>query len=157
MSLETKQCKGCFKDKEITSFPIRKDRKSLVRRSYCLFCANEIQKARHAAHRKNQPFKFRATKAKARSKTLNVPFNLTPEYLESIWTGFCPILNTEIYLHEKTKDDDCIAELDRYVPEHGYIKGNVSFLSRRANRLKSDMTIKEVAQILKWMEQNERK
>lgn len=40
-------------------------------------------------------------------------------------------------------------------PARGYIKGNVAFLSRRANRLKNNTTISELKQLLDWMEKHE--
>lgn len=48
---------------------------------------------------------------------------------------------------------ECKAELDRLVPSKGYVKGNVRWISRRANRIKSDATIDELKKILKYMEE----
>jgi hypothetical protein len=80
---------------------------------------------------------------------------LDAEYLESIWTGLCPVLQVPIYLHERDRSDEFTAELDRFVPNKGYTKGNVHFLSRKANRLKNNVTTKELEQLINWMKQYE--
>lgn len=51
------------------------------------------------------------------------------------------------------KDCKKKAELDRLVPSKGYVKGNVRWISRRANRIKSDATIDELKKILKYVEE----
>jgi len=53
----------------------------------------------------------------------------------------CPITKKPFNL--KGLQDDS-AELDRRDPSKGYIKGNVVFISRRMNRLKSDATADEL-------------
>lgn len=147
-------CRGCEEDKLENDFPIRKDR-SNRRRPYCHECQNKIQRVRYEVHRKISPFKLRFTRVKTRAKSLNLDFDLTPEYLESIWTGFCPITKEKIYLFERERSDESVAELDRFVPSKGYIKGNVHFLSRRMNRLKNNVTSKELEKLLIWMKENE--
>ena len=85
---------------------------------------------------------------------MRVPFDLTAEYLASIWTGVCPVFGVAIYLGTDRADERA-AELDRFTPELGYVEGNVAFLSRRANRLKNNTTTLELKQLLKWMEDYE--
>lgn len=67
----------------------------------------------------------------------------------------CPVFGIEISITEKDRSDEFAAELDRFVPALGYVKGNVMFLSRRANRLKNNVTTKELKQLIKWMEDYE--
>ena len=124
-------------------------------RPYCKQCARDGQRARYVAHKRNSPFKAKATRARSRSQFLRVPFDLTPEYLESIWTGVCPVLGIPISITEKDRSDEFAAELDRFVPALGYVQGNVTFLSRRANRLKNNVTTKELKQLIEWMEKYE--
>lgn len=107
-------------------------------------------------HREQSPFKHRATRAKSRASNLKVPYNLTPEYLESIWTGICPVLQVPISLLEQ-RNNEFAAELDRFIPEKGYVQGNVHFLSRRANRLKNNVSTKELQQLIDWMKKYENK
>ena len=41
--------------------------------------------------------------------------------------------------------------LDRFIPEDGYIKGNVVWISGKANSMKSDASIEEVRLLYEWM------
>ena len=148
------ECKCCLRVLPLSSFPVRNDRSGLLR-PYCKQCARDGNKARYISHKRNMPFKLKATRAKSRSQSLSVPFGLTPEYLEGIWTGKCPVLGVEIYLVEKDRSDEFAAELDRFIPALGYVEGNVTFLSRRANRLKNNVTSVELKQLINWMEKYE--
>ena len=148
------ECRYCLVDKPQDAFPFRNDRSQRYR-PYCTLCANDITRARYNVHKKTQPFKLKATRAKSRSQYLNVPYDLDAEYLESIWTGKCPVLGVDIYLHEVDRSDEYAAELDRFIPSLGYVKGNVHFMSRRMNRLKNNVSTKELKQLITWMEKHE--
>jgi hypothetical protein len=97
----------------------------------------------------------KCTRARSRAQQLKVPFDLTPEYLESIWTGICPALGVAISFTEIDRLDEFAAELDRFIPGLGYVQGNVTFLSRRANRLKNSASIADLDGILTWMKNYE--
>ncbi len=142
-------CKGCQKDLAESEFPIRKDRSNRLR-PYCHECTRNIRIARYRYHKLTEPFKNKCTRIKARAIAANVPFDLTPEYLESIWTGTCPVLNIPIEMDVGVEKEHS-AELDRFFPSLGYVKGNVTFLSRRINRIKGDATLEELEKLIKWM------
>lgn len=89
-------------------------------------------------------------KLKAKSKKFGLPFNLTKEDL--IPPEFCPILNIKLNLDRK--DSDLTPSADRLIPELGYVKGNVRMISMRANRIKSDASLKEIEQIFNYMKLN---
>jgi hypothetical protein len=144
-------CKGCGQDKLEDAFVLRNDR-SGRRRPYCNECRNNVERARYENHRRLQPFKLRCSRARARAKFLKVPFDLTPAYLESIWTGQCPVLKCTIHWSTDRKNEYA-AELDRHVPSLGYVKGNVTFLARKANRLKNNSSVEELTSLLEWMKQ----
>jgi len=42
--------------------------------------------------------------------------------------------------------------IDRLIPELGYVKGNVTWMSRRANQLKNNGSLRELRKIVEWME-----
>jgi hypothetical protein len=142
-------CQSCNEEKEIIEFPVRKDN-SFRHRPYCKSCCNNIQRARYAHHKKNNPFLHRYTRVKNRCLGRGIPFNITPEYLEKIWTGVCPVLGIELNL-VTDRIDEHAAELDRFNPELGYVKGNVHWLSRKANRLKNNSTVEILEKLLEWM------
>lgn len=149
-----KLCKSCGIEKDEVDFPVRNDRSGRLR-PYCKACANDVQRARYLSHKKESPFIHKCTRARTRANSLKVPFDLTPEYLESIWTGICPALGVDISFTEKDRTDEFAAELDRFIPELGYTKGNVTFLSRKANRLKNSASISDLEGILNWMKNYE--
>lgn len=82
-----------------------------------------------------------------------IEYNLTPEYLESIWTGICPIFNIPIEKASQGQGPHLhSAHLDRLNPNKGYVIGNVSWISGRANRIKYNATVEELRAIADWME-----
>ena len=145
-------CRGCYKDKQENEFDYRKDTKKL--RPYCKLCSRNISRARYANHKRSSYFLHKSTRARSRSQSLKVPFDLDAEYLESIWTDTCPILGVPIS-RDLPRGNPNAAELDRFIPEKGYVKGNVHFMSRRANRVKQDFSLLEMRQLIKWMEEQE--
>ena len=85
--------------------------------------------------------------ARARAKRDKVPFDLVLEDLVAIATDECPIFHTKFVwgasLLGKGRTRPDSPTLDRILPELGYVKGNVAFLSYRANRIKDNGTMQE--------------
>jgi hypothetical protein len=103
----------------------------------------------------NETFNSAATRAKKN----NLPFNLTKEYLKSIRTDNCPIFNTPLTWHrigKGKKNNNNAPSLDRIIPEYGYIIGNVVYISKLANQIKSSATEVELYAVADWLH-NERK
>lgn len=150
MGSDKSVCQCCNLELDLNEFPVRKDR-SGRRRPYCKKCVNNENRSRYLYYKKSNPFKLKTNRMKIKSKRDKVPFDLTPEYLESIWTGVCPVSGIKISLTTDKRSENT-AELDRFVPEKGYVQGNVNFLSRRINRIKSDITLEEVKKLSQWME-----
>jgi len=90
-------------------------------------------------------FSGRIVQIRARSKRKNLEFNLTEEYLESIYPteGMCPLLNIALDWDSPPYHDNT-PSLDRIDNSKGYIKGNVHWVSWRANRLMSNMQPDEI-------------
>lgn len=101
---------------------------------------------------KQDPFKSLIRCKKCESKKKEIPFNLDAEYLRSIWTGVCPIFKISIEIGIEGCGSHKSAHLDRLIPELGYIKGNVNYISGRANRIKYDASLMELKQIANWLE-----
>jgi len=88
------------------------------------------------------------TKARARSRKLSIPCTIKKE--DIVITEICPVLGIKIQVSDG-RQSDFSPTLDRLIPEIGYTPGNVAVISHRANRIKSDATIKEIEMLLKWM------
>jgi len=104
--------------------------------------------------RKRNPFRFKCSSKKMECKKRGIQFDLTPEYLESIWSGTCPILGVSLDIHSH-KNDPHAPQLDRMDPVGGYVCGNVVWLSKRANNVKSNATVEELEAVTRWIKENE--
>jgi hypothetical protein len=48
--------------------------------------------------------------------------------------------------------NDNSPSLDRKTPELGYVRGNVAFISTKANRIKSNATTEEIFAVAKYLQ-----
>lgn len=89
---------------------------------------------------------------KCRTNKGDIPFNLDADYLMSIATEECPIFNTPFVWGRKGEGvTDESPSLDRVIPELGYVKGNVVFISNIANRIKNNATEDQLYAIADWL------
>lgn len=88
---------------------------------------------------------------RARAKKEGYPFNLDFEYLKTLpRPEFCPVLGIPI-------DNSTIEHklsLDKLHPEKGYTKGNVFFISMKANRMKQDSSLQQLELLVKYIKDN---
>ena len=112
-----------------------------------------------------QKIQYRATKhgfltkalqsAKMRARNKKLEFNLDYDYLVSIATENCPVFKVPLLYLGTTKGsgnaEKSTASLDRVIPELGYVKGNVVFISNWANTIKSNATEKELYLVADWL------
>lgn len=144
--MNTKICKTCGKSKYVTAF--YKNRKGL--HSLCKPCYIDRNKKYQETYRANNRFAIRARSCKARSEEKGLAFDLTEDYLMSVWTGTCPVFNTLLKI-EALRGEAYHAQLDRVVPSLGYVQGNVVWLSERANRIKDDATVEDLERLVEWL------
>jgi len=78
---------------------------------------------------------------KKRSIDNNLPFNITIE--DIVIPDFCPILGIPIKRSDKYQSNNS-PSIDKFIPELGYVKGNVWIVSAKANRLKSNLNKEEL-------------
>lgn len=84
-------------------------------------------------------------RVKHRAKKNGIPFDLELEDIKI--PEVCPVFGTPFeYGH-----NDLTASIDRIDPAKGYIKGNISIMSNKANRMKSDATLEEVGALYEYM------
>ena len=90
---------------------------------------------------------------KRRALDKGLPYDLNLDYLESIATDFCPIFKTPFIwgLYKAGTTHKGTATVDRIVPELGYVKGNVIFISHQANTIKSNATENELYAVADWL------
>jgi hypothetical protein len=85
--------------------------------------------------------------ARARSRQYGVEFSITEE--DIVIPEFCPILETRL-----TKGNGYLPNamsLDRVDNDKGYIPGNVRVISRKANLMKSSLTINILEKLIKYI------
>ena len=118
-------------------------------RYWCKECIRE--------YRMNRPFYSVLKNAEKRAKDRDLPFSITEEYLESIWTGVCPVFQIRMDLpsSKAMNERSHKPSLDRLVPDKGYVPGNVIWISLRANQMKNDGTSEELFRVAEWLQQTE--
>ena len=92
-------------------------------------------------------FKYRLRGLKNRAKSGGKEFNLDVEYLRTIYPedGKCPALGIKFELGKR----DTTPSLDRIDNSRGYVKGNVQWVSVKANCIMYNATPKEVMKVAK--------
>ena len=117
---------------------------------YCKPCSNKSSMVYQALKDEAQPFYRKVIRKKTQCKREGLDFDLTEDHLESIWTGVCPILEVPLDIRA-SRSESYAPHIDRIDPSKGYVKGNVQWLSARANRLKNNMTRDELERLYKWL------
>lgn len=92
--------------------------------------------------------------AKGRAKRGDYPFDLSLDYLVSIYPedSICPILGIQMVWNNMESPRSTSPSLDRIHPALGYVEGNVVWISHRANRIKSDATLDELRRMVDFYE-----
>ncbi len=109
----------------------------------CPKCSN----ARSKQSKERRPHAYLWSKAKYRAAQLGVEFKL--EQVDIVIPAVCPVLGIPLE-HGEGKATANSPTLDRRDSTRGYVRGNVSVISWRANRLKSDATSAELKALAKF-------
>jgi len=114
----------------------------------CRQCSRSAAKRRRQENPKFNAPRVALASVRKRCKEKGIDYDLDLEFIRSIIPNRCPILGIEL-----TYDDhiDKSPSIDRLDPNKGYVKGNVSIISNRANRLKNNGTAEEHKLIYEWM------
>ena len=111
--------------------------------------------AQKKAYREANKEKSMLKNARKRAKKNNIPFNITEDYLKSIYPSdmICPVLGFEMSVGvDENGWTDTSPSLDRIIPEKGYVQGNVVIVSMRANSIKRDATPEEIRKVADFYE-----
>lgn len=102
-------------------------------------------------HYHNERIKTIFMKRRIFAKKNKILFNISKEYLKSIFPKdfLCPILNIKMEWTGK-KNGFNNPSLDRIYPKKGYVEGNVTWISYRANTIKNDASVDELEKILNY-------
>ena len=104
----------------------------------------ETSKRRYSADRRLSLYEG----AKRRAKLEGLSFTITIN--DIIIPEVCPVLGIPIQTGLPANSPN-LPSLDKFIPELGYVPGNITVLSLRANSIKKDASIQEVEALLKWM------
>lgn len=140
-----KTCAKCKKTFPLALFAKNKQSKDGLQ-TRCKSCWS----LKMSADYKDKWFVYQARLKKSECKKKGLPFDLTSDYLKSIWTDNCPVFERPFVRFDKT--EDMSPALDRIIPSLGYVKGNVVYISARANRIKYDASVDELRQVLLFVE-----
>jgi hypothetical protein len=96
--------------------------------------------------------------ARKRARVAGIPFDITVDEVRALVeaTPVCPVLGIKLEFPTYTRGSiggprPNSYSIDRRIPALGYITGNVSIMSWRANSLKGDATLDELRKLVAWM------
>ncbi len=144
----TRFCPRCKQTKSKEEFAISRARADGLH-TYCKVCS-----ALRSQERRGSPvgrMMTMLTHLRSKCKKQNIPFDLDIEYLSTLYVDVCPALGLKLDYYVKGHSAWNSPSIDRFYPEVGYVKGNVSIISNRANTLKLDATVEEVEAVARWM------
>jgi hypothetical protein len=141
-----RSCTRCKRRRPATDFYAHKNGR---KRGVCKVCFCEETRRNRARVARTQPERVMLLAARKRARAARVPFAIKE-------TDFriprsCPVLGILLMSNQGRRGpNDASPTLDRIVPWRGYVPGNVVVVSWRANRLKSDASVYELARIAEW-------
>lgn len=143
-------CGVCNEEKNIWQFSLLdKTRKTTTeRKTICKKCSASIRQT----EKLNKDWKVDAAKLlykniKSRCKRTGREFSIDLEDISI--PEKCPVFGFDLKREDK-KTWMCAPSVDRIDSSKGYIKGNVTVVSRRANILKRDATVEELELLLNY-------
>ena len=94
--------------------------------------------------------KISISRSKSRAREKEMEFSVSTEYLLSLYpkTGKCPILGIDMELGGDRENSPTIDRIDN---SKGYVTGNVTWISFRANYVKGNSTKSEILQLANWL------
>lgn len=147
----TRTCKGCGKDKDLSEFSTRicKNKVNLQVRERCKACSldsiGKLEGYSDPVKRKQNRCDNRVgillEQARQRAKKRGLDFNITQEDIPI--PLFCPLLGIPIIV-SIANNRQFSPSVDRIDNSKGYVKGNVWVVSYKANSIKRDASYEEL-------------
>lgn len=145
-----KDCRKCLMQKIGIAYGEKRRANSIAKTQ------REYDKNSRQKRFEKNPFEFRLQRTfwacKHRAKKSNVKFSITLQDLIDMFPSdnLCPILKVPFVWGTKN-NKELSPSIDRMIPELGYIKGNIKFISYKANRIKNDSSIEILENLIKYM------
>lgn len=99
--------------------------------------------------KKRDPVGYTLARLRSAAKQKGLAFDLERE--DIFVPEFCPILGLRLAALASGRGREDAPECDRLDARLGYVRGNVMFVSHRANRIKNDGSAAEHERIAAWM------
>jgi hypothetical protein len=146
-----KVCDNCEQTLNLNKFSlIEKWNNNSGTKNTCKKCSAALNEAkRRNKNWKDDAAKVLYTNIKSRCKRLKREFSIDLE--DIIIPEKCPVFGFDLK-REDRKTWMCAPSVDRIDSSKGYIKGNITVVSRRANILKKDATIDELRKLADYYE-----
>ena len=127
--------------------------KDLKMRSYTKIGDVKSLARRRELHRLDPRVKI-FSNIKCRARRNGIPFEFKSSKELPIVPKVCPVLNIPMFVGD-IKSTDNSPTLDRIDNNKGYIKGNVHWISRKANAMKNNANFKEIEMLYNFMKLQE--
>jgi hypothetical protein len=105
---------------------------------------------RDKRYQENHYDRQRMASVKCRAKVRGLEFDLTIE--DFVVPELCPVLGVPLIRNREGYASDHSASLDRIDNSKGYVKGNVVWVSRKANTMKNNATLDELKKVVAFYE-----
>lgn len=154
-----KTCTICSVEKELEEF-LRDKHAPGGYRNQCKECLRKRNKEQRVWENRKESYnaamrRYRSTEkgaihtsyqaAKGRAKKVGMPFDLDLEYVTELFyqqNGKCALTGVDM----QPKSGRMSPSLDKMDPGLGYVRGNVQWLTWKANAVKQDLTMEELFQ-----------
>lgn len=161
-----KKCKVCQEEKNLDNFRVRRDNGK--HRNECKACERQKRRVKVSTlspskdtidvpvdprKSKEIAMKRMLSGAKQRAKDKGLLFDIHYEDIQI--PNLCPVLKIPMVPSVDGSMTDNSPSLDRRIPYLGYTRGNVTVISMRANRIKSDATSSELNLVSSYVKQIE--
>ena len=140
----TKTCKTCKNNYPIEYFYKNGNKYRALSCKYCKYTSIKKQDISNFT-------RISINNAKTRANKKGLEFNLTVNWYINNLPKYCPVFNTKL---DFTSDlDEAIPSIDRINSAKGYTEDNCRIISWKANRIKNQWTVDELAAVVAYLKQ----